>query len=126
MPQNPAETAPMLPGLEAPTPPALPVGQLELHIRKQTDSLTDLGYLEDHHAGLVHLAIVTAQDIDRSQGRGAPSGRANLLRVMNEILESLPQPEAASKDKLDLVLDALRDTTADELEESVMHVRASA
>lgn len=108
MTNKPSETPadePTLPGLEL---PALPNGDLEVEVRKQLDQLARLGYLEPHHAGLAALAIVTAQDIDRSKGRGAPSGRANLYRVMNEIFEALPQPEQASKDALEQVLDALR------------------
>lgn len=99
------EEEPTLPGLEL---PELPAGDLEAEVRKQLDQLQRLGYLEPHHAGLAALALVTAADIDRSRGRGAPSGRANLYRVMNEIFEALPQPEQASKDALEQVLDALR------------------
>jgi hypothetical protein len=114
-----SDSAATLPGFEQPTPP---VGPLEAAVTAQVDKLTELGYIESHHAGQVELAKVTARDIDRSFGKGAPSGRANLLRVMNEILETLPQPEAASKDKLDEVVEALRHDDEDE----VLHVRASA
>ena len=86
---------------------AYPAGTLEIELGKQISALRDLGYIEPHHSGLVALALATAHDIDRSAGRGAPSGRANLLRVMNEILQTLPQPETASKDKLDDVIAAL-------------------
>jgi hypothetical protein len=88
------------------------------------EQLKKLGYIELHHAGMVELALHAARDVDRSYGRGAPSGRANLLRVMNEILESLPQPEAASKDALDGVVEAL--LAGDEDQELVTHVRAGA
>lgn len=105
------EMQPALTGLETPN---LPQGDLESHVRKQLDALDQLGYLEAHHAGQRALALTCARDLDRSFGRGAPSGRANLLRVMNEILESLPQPEAASKDKLDEVVRAMRDSDDEE------------
>lgn len=80
------------------------VGTLQHAVMQQVEALMKLGYIEPHHAGQVHLALVAARDIDTSTGRGAPSGRANLLRVMNEILERLPQPVAASADKLADVL----------------------
>lgn len=99
------ENGQTLPGLEPPTPPS---GSLERSVRDQVTKLEQLGYIEAHHAGLVELALVTARDIDRSFGKGAPSGRANLLRVMKEIFEILPQPETASKDTLDELVAALR------------------
>lgn len=80
----------------------------------QIDELTRLGYVQAHHAGVCELARVTARDLDSSTGRGAPSGRANLLRVMNEVLASLPQPEATRRDALDEVVAALlQDDAAD-------------
>lgn len=94
-----------LPGLE---PPTMPTGQLEAQVRAQIEALQSLGYVEAHHAGLCALAIVTARDLDTTTGHGKPYARANLLRVMNEILMSLPQPETASRDKLDDVIDAIR------------------
>jgi hypothetical protein len=105
------DTATTLPGFDVAAPPA---GDLETHVQKQITKLQALGYIEDHHAGLVQLALVTARDIDRSFGKGAPSGRANLLRVMNEVLSTLPQPEAASRDSLEQVVAALRSDTDDE------------
>ena len=83
-------------------------GSLEEAVRMQVEALQSLGYIESHHAAQVQLAVVAARDIDHSTGRGAPSGRANLLRVMNEILEGLPQPVAASADKLQEVLMILK------------------
>lgn len=103
---------PTIAGLE---PPRFPAGDLEEHVKKQLDALDALGYLEEHHAGQRALALTCARDLDRSFGRGAPSGRANLLRVMNEILESLPQPEAASADKLAEVVAALKDADDEEV-----------
>lgn len=107
---NPHSVVTTLPGLAQGTlsdDPLTP-GELEARVRAQCDALAALGYVEAHHAGLVQLAITTAREIDWTLGRGAPSGRANLFRVMNEILEQLPHPVAASADKLDDVLAALR------------------
>lgn len=114
-PDQPDE-AETIPGLE---PPSAPPGVLEKAVDAQVKKLRELGYIEDHHAALVELARVTARDIDRSFGRGAPSGRANLLRVMNEVLESLPQPEAASSDQVGDVVAAIRAAAAAELEAEV-------
>lgn len=114
---NPAEDASTLPGLELPIAPEVP-GDESVYVatRRQLAQLAKLGYIEEHHAGKVQLALAAARDIDRSQGRGAPSGRANLYRVMNEILETIPQPEAASKDALDATLEAMmHDDAADEV-----------
>lgn len=67
-------------------------------------SLRNDGWITDYHAGPVALAIVTARRVDRSEGKGAPSGQANLLRAMKEIFELLPSPEQASSDALDKAL----------------------
>jgi hypothetical protein len=101
------EIEPTLPGLELPSAKNEGGDLVTTAVTAQVAALRSLGYIEDHHAGQVALALAAARDIDRSFGRGAPSGRANLLRVMNEILESLPQPETASKDKLDQVLQVI-------------------
>jgi len=118
---QPPEEQPTIPGLE---PPTLQNGAVAAEVSRQVEKLRDLGYIEDHHAGLVALALATARDIDRSFGKGAPSGRANLLRVMNEILQTLPQPEMASKSKLDEVVDAMLHDDEDDVEVPV--VRADA
>lgn len=99
---NDTETPPLW---SEPDPKA---GRVEGAVQRQLDKLRDLGYIEDHHAGLAELALETARDIDRSRGKGAPSGRANLLRVMNEVLDTLPHPEAASTDQLTQVVEAMR------------------
>jgi len=117
---NPAEMSATLDGLDIPDSPHA-AGSMEKAIGRQVDVLRRLGYIEDHHAGQVELALHTARDVDRSFGKGAPSGRANLLRVMNEILESLPHPEAASRDKLDEVVQAL---LADDDDTESVHHRA--
>lgn len=91
------------------TEPTPPEGGLEKMVRVQVEKLRTLGYIEEHHSAKVELAIVAARDIDRSTGKGAPSGRANLLRVMNEILETLPQPEQASQDALTTALQFILD-----------------
>ena len=114
---NPADAASTLPGMELPGVPEVGSDESVYEAtRRQLQQLAKLGYIEEHHAGKVQLALAAARDIDRSQGRGAPSGRANLYRVMNEILETIPQPEAASKDALDATLQAMmHDDEADEV-----------
>lgn len=113
---NPDET-PTLAGLEIPEAAPNGLGTVVYDaMRRQIAQLVKLGYIEEHHVGKVQLALTVAADIDRSGSRGAPSGRANLYRVMNEILETIPQPEAASKDALDATLEAMRhDEDADEV-----------
>ena len=96
-----------LPGL-APKPPKKPdPGPVEIGIRAQVTKLSEDGWITEHHAGQVALAVRAAQDVDQSAGKGAPSGRANLLRAMKEILEMLPQPEAIQGDALDRTLEAI-------------------
>lgn len=103
-----------LPGMElGRVEGSAPEGTLQHSVALQVRALQTMGYIEEHHAAQVHLALVAARDIDMSTGRGAPSGRANLLRVMNEILERLPQPEAASVDKLGEVLTVLQGASED-------------
>src|SRR5690606_32202726 len=87
------ETAPELPGLEVKKDDPNVIGPVEAGISEQVDRLRGDGWITPHHAGFVALALRAARDVDQSAGKGAPSGRANLLRVMNEILESLPHPE---------------------------------
>lgn len=101
------QDAPMLPGME----PTMPEGTVERSTRQQLDALRKLGYLLDHHEGQAELAIVTARAVDRASNnpRGAASGFANLARALREIFETLPTPEAASKDTLDVLLSALMD-----------------
>lgn len=89
-------------------PPAPEVGPLEEATKRQIAKLTEDGFLSDAHAGQAALAIIAARDADRSQGRGAPSGRANLYRVLNEIFSNIPQPEPVSQDQLDAAVEAIR------------------
>jgi len=96
-----------LPGMELPSGDPQQPGEVERETQKQIDSLRSMGYIEDHHAGQVALALYTARALDRSEGRGAASGHANLSRAMKEIFEMLPQPEAASSDALDKALEAI-------------------
>lgn len=100
------DTAETLPGMGIPTPP---IGSVEVETQRQIDALRRAGYIEEHHAGQVALALFTARAVDRSAGHGAPSGQANLIRALREIFELLPSPEAASQDALDKALEALRD-----------------
>lgn len=105
-----------VPAESRPSSPPSNAGEMEQALDEQVQKLQELGYLETHHNGLIALARAAARDVDWSTGMGAPSGRANLLRAMKEILEIIPQPEAASKDSLDLVVEAMRDAgNADEL-----------
>lgn len=106
------ETELALPGLEQPSawsPLSSAPGPLELALDKQLDALRREELLGDLHAGRVELARSAARDLDRSVGRGAPSGRANLLRVYNEILDGLPQPETAAANTMDELAALLRD-----------------
>ncbi|MFJ2370871.1 hypothetical protein [Microbacterium sp. NPDC087665] len=116
-----AENAPYLPGFD-PTPPkdSTP-GFIEQETLRQIEALRSMGYIEDHHAGQVALAITTARALDQAQGRGAPSGYANLTRAMKEIFETLPAPEAASADALTKVLDFLMSDQPQHDSEEVDH-----
>ena len=107
MTQKTPDTAAFLPGLGlSPTEPH-ELGEVERATVEQIDALREMGYIEAHHAGQVALARVTARALDRSIGKGAASGQANLSRAMKEIFEMLPQPEAASSDALDKALVAI-------------------
>ncbi|MFJ3394009.1 hypothetical protein [Leifsonia aquatica] len=97
----------MLPGFGDSTADPGKAGYVETETRKQIEKLRELGYIQDHHAGQVALAIVTARALDQSGQRGAASGRANLSRAMKEIFEMLPAPEVASTDDLKLTLDRI-------------------
>ena len=96
-----------LPGLEPKKPEKPQPGPVEIGIQAQVKKLTEDDWITDHHAGQVALAVRAAQDVDQSAGKGAPSGRANLLRAMKEILEMLPQPELIQGDALDRALEAM-------------------
>lgn len=96
-----------LPGFATNRPESKEPGPVELGITEQIEKLTADGWITGHHAGQVALAVRAARDVDQSQGKGAPSGRANLLRVMKEILEMLPQPEQQTSGALDRALEAI-------------------
>lgn len=96
-----------LPGFGAKPAESLEAGPVEMGITEQIEKLTQDGFITTHHAGQVALAVRAARDVDQSQGKGAPSGRANLLRVMKEILEMLPQPEQQTSGALDRALEAI-------------------
>lgn len=82
-------------------------GPVERGVTEQVEQLRRDGWITVHHAGTVALVLRAARDVDESAGKGAPSGRANLLRVMNEILAELPAPEAAQDGALEKALEAL-------------------
>lgn len=103
------ENAPMLPGFEPPSPDARKPGYVEQETLKQIEALRALGYIEAHHSGQVALAIYTARQLDRMEGRGAASGQANLTRALKEVFELLPQPEAATGDTFDAAIRAILD-----------------
>lgn len=96
-----------LPGMDVKKPEKPEPGPVEIGIQAQIEKLTEDGWISQHHAGQVALAVRAAQDVDQSAGKGAPSGRANLLRAMKEILEMLPQPELIQGDALDRALEAM-------------------
>lgn len=101
------ENNPMLPGFEVFPPTPSKPGYVEHETIKQIDALRALGYIEAHHSGQVALAIVTARQLDRLEGRGAASGQANLTRALKEVFEMLPQPEAAAGDSFDAAVQAI-------------------
>lgn len=106
------ETNGFLPGFEAEESKVFQIGPVETGIKQQIDRLTADGWVTDHHAGQVALAIRAARDVDESAGKGAPSGRANLLRAMKEILEMLPQPEASTDGEFNQLLAAVLEQDA--------------
>ncbi len=112
--ENDTITQPTLPGLEEEALYGGEIGPLERAVSLQIVALQRMGIIEEHHVGQCVLARATARDIDRSTGKGAPSGRAQLLRVMNEILSTLPAPETQSKDQLDELNNLLAQAAADE------------
>lgn len=101
------DEAQMLPGFNWTAPESGELGYVETETRKQIDSLKALGYIQEHHAGQVALAINTARQLDRLQGRGAASGQANLTRALKEVFEMLPQPEAATGDTFEQAVQAI-------------------
>lgn len=100
-----------LPGMDVKKPENTEPGPVQIGIQAQIEKLTEDGWISMHHAGQVALAVRAAQDVDQSAGKGAPSGRANLLRAMKEILEMLPQPELIQGDSLDRALEAMLNGT---------------
>lgn len=82
-------------------------GPVESGVAEQISKLIADGLVTQHHSARVQLALRAARDVDQSAGKGAPSGRANLLRVMNEILAELPALEVQSTTDLDRMLEAM-------------------
>lgn len=98
------------PGLFTYSPPKPEVkpGAVEIGVKNQLDALETAGHLTAEHAGVRALALTAARDVDMSTGVGAPSGRAQLLRTLNEILASLPvAPPAAEQDAFNAALEAI-------------------
>lgn len=108
------ENAPMLPGFDQPSTHSTEPGYVERETAKQIEKLREMGYIQDHHAGQVALAISTARQIDRLEGRGAASGQANLSRALKEVFEMMPQPEAATGDTFEAAVRAILAEAADE------------
>lgn len=99
------------PGLFTYSPPKPEVkpGAVEIGVKNQLDALEKAGHLTAEHAGVRALALTAARDVDMSAGQGAPSGRAQLLRTLNEILASLPvAPPAAEEDKFYAALEVVK------------------
>lgn len=107
MERNDAESTEALFDIAPPRAEPVEMGDVEKGVRAQVEKLQQDGYVTGHHAGAVALVIRAARDVDQSAGKGAPSGRANLLRVMNEILSELPAPEVQQSDALDRALEAI-------------------
>lgn len=82
-------------------------GEVEAGVREQIEHLRGQQLLTAAHAGQVALAIRTARDVDESRGIGAPSGRAKLMEVLNDILGELPQLEQRDPGMLDAVVAAI-------------------
>lgn len=104
------EFPPVLPGFEQGSTKKGEPGFVEAATLRMIEKLEADGWITVHHAGPCALAIVTARRVDSSEGRGAPSGQANLLRAMKEIFELLPTPENASSDALDKALEFMTAT----------------
>lgn len=103
-----------IPGLEVPEPPAPPMGEVEIGLRKQLAALREQEIITDAHAAWEAHALSTARDIDRSEGQGRPSGRAALRDSFTKILEGIPQPEVTQTSELDKVLHAIMGGSAEE------------
>lgn len=122
--QDDTKAQPTLPGMEEEALYGGEIGPLERAVQLQIEALQRMGIIEEHHVGQCVLARAAARDIDRSTGKGAPSGRAQLLRVMNEILATLPAPETQSKDQLDELNKLLAQAEAEEAERRAIAARS--
>lgn len=100
----------MLPGLEPPELDPAHRGPVEVGVRKEIENKRAAGLIDDSFAGWEALAIRAARDVDQSAGIGAPSGRAKLLEVLNQILANLPQQETTQTTDLDRALEAILGT----------------
>jgi hypothetical protein len=96
--------------MEPAAPEPAETGPVEIGVKAQVAELERGGWITAAHAGAVALALRAARDVDQSEGKGAPSGRANLLRSAKEILEMLPGPEIATGQDFEAALAAIQGT----------------
>ena len=86
--------------------------QVMIAARRSSGIITEL---DEAIAGLV---LAAAQKLDATAGTGRPSGRAQLLAAMSDLLEQLPAPEQHTAGLLPVYRAALtgvpRETAADE------------
>ncbi|MCB4209170.1 hypothetical protein [Arthrobacter sp. UM1] len=102
--QDDAENNGYLPGLAPPKPE---MGELERATRRTVRAMQKEGLLTPMHEAQAVLAIQAAGDIDRSMGEGKPSGRAMLIKAMNDVLAQLPEVVAAEVSTADKLIAAI-------------------
>lgn len=94
-----------IPGLE---PKRTEKGNVEVEMEKQINKLRELGLINDAHSGTVALCILAARNVDEMGDRGAPSGRAQLLKSVSDVFAMLPSADDVSDDAVDKIVAAIR------------------
>ena len=77
------------------------IGEVEKAFTQQMDMLLKDKVMTPAHAGLRSLVLTTARAVDSIKASDAASGRANLIRALNEVSARLPEPKTEELSALD-------------------------
>lgn len=93
-----------LPGLEPKEPEP---GTVKHEMSKQIEKLREDKLITEAHAGIVALALLAAENVDRMGQIGAPSGRANLLKATADVFAMLPVPPEGQSATVETIIAAI-------------------
>lgn len=79
------------------------IGEVEAGYIEQIRELEKLGAMTAAHTGIKTLVLKAARAVDQIKPNDAASGRANLLKALNDIASRLPEPPTTAISTLDTI-----------------------